>query len=141
MPKATFYTHVAHRENFICQLARRVYMEKNLIIRCENHEQVHQLDELLWSQEPNSFPAHDVWQGGEFPENTPIVLMCGEIHQTLSSKFSVVLNLHEEPCLQNIQRVLEIIGTSEEELQSARVRFKAYRDAGFELEHHSMKGK
>ncbi|MBR0212260.1 MAG: DNA polymerase III subunit chi, partial [Alphaproteobacteria bacterium] len=66
---------------------------------------------------------------------------CGEIHQTLSSKFSVVLNLHEEPYLQNIQRVLEIIGTSEEELQSARVRFKAYRDAGFELEHHSMKGK
>ena len=39
------------------------------------------------------------------------------------------------------QRVLEIVGNSPDELAGARERFRAYRDAGFTVEHHNMQGK
>ena len=38
-------------------------------------------------------------------------------------------------------RVLEIVGSSLEELAEARERFKAYKQQGFEIEHHNMQGK
>ena len=57
---------------------------------------------------------------------------------------AIVLNLspdfwNEAPVIP--ARVLEIVGSSLEELADARERFSAYRKSGFTIEHHDMTGK
>lgn len=145
MSKATFYTHVAHPSVFACRLAARATRDGGrLLLWSDSSETLAQLDRELWQFEAESFLAHEIWPLHEnMPSETPILLACGHELPSLPPDITV-LNLSPDfwtqaPILPN--RVLEIVGTNLEDLAEARERFKAYRQHGFEIEHHNMQGK
>lgn len=145
MPKATFYTHVAHPTVFACRLAVRATRDGGrLLLWSDSTETLTQLDRELWQFEAESFLAHEIWPLHEnMPSETPILLACGHELPSLPPDITV-LNLSPDfwtqaPILPN--RVLEIVGPDLESLADARERFKAYRQHGFEIEHHNMQAK
>lgn len=141
MSKATFYTHVRQRQNFVCKLVKTIQGKgRKLLIWLPDQAALTELDGLLWSYDATSFIAHGLVEQN-VNNDLPIVLGCGE----LSNEFNlpdVVLNLSQEYLhgQNQFNRVLEIVGNDEESLALARLRFQAYKQAGFEIEHFNMEG-
>ncbi|QEY23373.1 DNA polymerase III subunit chi [Neisseria animalis] len=143
MPKATFYTHVAQPEVFANRLAARAVKESRVLLWVGQTDVLERLDRDLW-QPPESFMPHEIWQPQHpIPPETPLLLASAPQLPPLPADFTV-LNLspdfwHTAPTVP--ARVLEIVGTSLEELDEARARFKAYRQNGFAIEHFNMQDK
>lgn len=145
MPKVTFYTHVSQPTVFCSKLiARAIRDGGRLLVWSDSDSDITRLNRDLWQAVPNSFLPHEIWLApDEMPSETPVLLSYGTDLPTLPSDI-IVLNLSPDFWSQAKsppQRVLEIVGTSLEELADARERFKAYRSKGFEIEHHSREGK
>ncbi|MBP6344430.1 MAG: DNA polymerase III subunit chi [Neisseriaceae bacterium] len=144
MRKVTFYTHVNNRLSFVFKLVKTVYDKgEPLLVWLPDDALLQQLDHQLWSLVPESFLPHELVSaleedaGGEL---APILLGAEMALPNRSDFPQVILNLseayvHEVP---HYQRVLEIVGPDEDDLVAARDRFRAYREAGFTIEHHNM---
>jgi len=54
----------------------------------------------------------------------------------------LLINLGQDipPGFARFQRVIEIVGRSEEDKTPARSRFKFYRDRGYEINRHDLSG-
>lgn len=145
MPRATFYVHITDPAAFTCKLTRRACgQNERLLIWCGSEAEMRRLDKELWQDPPESFLPHEIWfEGHPYPQDAAAVLACGNRLPSLPEG-TVVLNLTDDfwHTAQPLpQRVLEIVGNSPDELAGARERFRAYRDAGFTVEHHNMQGK
>jgi len=145
MPRATFYVHITDPAAFACKLTRRACgQNERLLIWCGSEAEMRRLDKELWQDPPESFLPHEIWfEGQPYPQDATAVLACGNRLPSLPEG-TVVLNLTDDfwHTAQPLpQRVLEIVGNSPDELAGARERFRAYRDAGFTVEHHNMQGK
>ncbi|WP_416190551.1 DNA polymerase III subunit chi [Neisseria sp. CCUG17229] len=145
MPKATFYTHVAQPAVFTCRLAARAIRDGGrVLVWSDSADAIARLDRDLWQQDAESFIPHEIWQPHEtMPSETPVLLATGHILPTLPADITV-LNLSPDfwsDASQPPERVLEIVGNSLEDLAEARERFRAYRQSGFDIEHHKMEGK
>ena len=145
MPKATFYTHAADPAAFACRLiARAIRDGGQILVWSASAETIRRLDRDLWQQIPESFIPHEIWQPDQpMSSETPVWLAFGNTLPTVLEN-ATVLNLspdfwNEAPVIP--ARVLEIVGSSLEELADARERFSAYRKSGFTIEHHNMTGK
>lgn len=145
MPKATFYTHVAQPAVFACRLAARAIRDDGrVLVWSDSADTISRLDRDLWQQDAESFIPHEIWQTDEtMPSETPVLLATGNTLPTLDADITV-LNLSPDfwsDAPQPPERVLEIVGNSLEDLAEARERFRAYRQSGFDIEHHKMEGK
>ena len=144
MPKVTFYTHVADREHFIGRLSHRAASEGRLLLWLEDEAQSVRIDRDLWREPPESFLPHEFWlPTDDYPAGVPVVLAMGEELPELAEDI-VVLNSSDAfwcDAPAPPKRVLEIVGDGLEDLAAARDRFRAYRQRGFEIEHHNMQGK
>lgn len=145
MPKATFYTHVGNPADFTLRLTARAIREgSGILIWVGDTETAAKLDSDLWSTPPESFIPHEIWQPDTpFPQHLPVVLAYGN-RLPLLPEHTVVLNLSADfwsNAPKHPVRILEIVGSSLEELADARERFRTYRACGFEIEHFDMNGK
>lgn len=145
MPKATFYTHVDRTDVFVCRLAARVIRNgAQVLVWSDSADTLARLDRDLWQQDAESFIPHEIWQTNEtMPSETPVLLAAGSTLPVLPAGMTV-LNLSPDfwtDAPQPPERVLEIVGNGLEDLAEARERFRAYRQSGFDIEHHKMEGK
>lgn len=145
MPKVTFYTHVAQIPLFTCRLiARAIRDGGRVLVWSDSFGQVQELDKALWRYEAESFVPHEIWEAGcPMPADTPVLLAAGDRIPEIAADMTV-LNLSDDfwnaaPVLP--ERILEIVGSSLEELAEARGRFAAYRKSGFDIGHHDMGGR
>ncbi|PSJ81140.1 DNA polymerase III subunit chi [Neisseria iguanae] len=145
MPKATFYTHVSQPAVFACRLAVRAVRDGGrVLVWSDSADTLSRLDRDWWQQDVESFIPHEIWETNQsMPSATQILLATGHTLPTLPADITI-LNLSPDfwpDAPQPPERVLEIIGTSLEDLAEARERFRAYRQNGFDIEHHKMEGK
>lgn len=144
MPKVTFYIHVARPDEFVCRLAARAVRDGRVLVWTDSAEQAAQIDRDLWQREPQSFLPHEIWDiRTPMPSETPLLIACDSVLPHIPTDMAV-LNLSPDfwsAAEPPPERVLEIVGTNLEALAEARERFKAYRQNGFSIEHHSMAGK
>ena len=143
MKQATFYTHIEEPIRFACRLAQTVYQRgERLLLWTDQHERAAEVDAKLWSFQASSFVPHELWlPDTALPDDVPVLIGCDDRLPEIS--LPVVLNLSQAYWHQvsGVGRVLELIGAGADELAAARSRFKAYRAAGFAIEHHNMSGK
>lgn len=145
MPTTTFYTHVADVPVFACRLAHKAWSSgSRVLLWLEDEAELNRMDALLWTYEASAFVPHRVWQTGTAqPDKSEVALACGDIPVAAAAD-TVVLNLADAYWCDTPQppaRVLEIIGNNLDELAAARNRFRAYREAGFTVEHHNRAGR
>lgn len=145
MARITFYTHVADIEHFVCRLAKRVADSgQTVLIWADDAEQVARLDRLLWTHDAESFVPHHIWANGQtWPDDEYIGLAWGGELPSLPAD-RIVINLadavwHHSGAMPT--RILEIVGAAAHQLAAARLRFTAYKQHGFTLEHHNMQDK
>lgn len=134
MTKVDFYTGSPDKLRTVCQLSHKAMQGGvRTVISLPDAATTDTLDKLLWHYPATAFIPHNR-SGAETSAEIPVILDHG------GDKFphhDLLISLHNEcvPYFSRFERVIEVIGTGEEDSRMGRERFKFYRDRGYELQH------
>jgi len=135
LPKVDFYLLAAAEPRArlvtFCRLAEKA-LEQGLkvAVRTSSPGETAEVDDLLWTFADRSFVPHGVWPAEpEFAAATPVLIGSSALPDTHRD---VLFNLAPDaPAdVSGYARVCEVVGGDEESRQRARLRWRAYRDAG-----------
>jgi len=141
MTKVDFYSGSPDKLRTACLLSHKAMQSGvRTVISTPDAATTDALDKLLWHYPATAFIPHcrsNAGATGHTPADSsdwPVLLDHG------GDKFphhELLINLHDEcmPYFSRFERVIEIIGNSEEDSSRGRERFRFYRDRGYELHH------
>lgn len=115
-----------------CFQAAHFYRQnQRVFIFCQNQEQAHQIDELLWSFEPDSFVPHNLVNEGQ--KNGAVVEISW---QAPTNRRPVLINLTSTVpnFAHQFSQIIDFVPSDEHLKQNARERFKMYRQLGFQVD-------
>lgn len=134
MTKVDFYTGSEDKLRTACQLSHKAMQNGvRVLLSAPDAATTEALDKLLWHFPATAFIPH-CRSDASAAMQMPVVLNSG------SEKFphhELLISLHDEcvPFFSRFERVIEIVGTNEDDSRLGRERFKFYRDRGYELHH------
>lgn len=139
-PRIDFYLlatdGASARETFCCRLTEKAYRKGyRVFILAEGKEHIRALDQRLWTFRAGSFVPHAT--AGQ-AEDEPVVVGA----QIPSSGVELLINL-TGACparWQQLSRIAEIVSQRADSLESARERFRCYREGGAEPAYHRLDG-
>ncbi len=136
MKQIDFHYHVANRSLYACKLVKKVTaMKMSVALYSSNEEFLKMVYDDLWRFEDMTFIPH-AWVDSEYARDT-IVLFTTDLAKLKSSDVLILLddNVPEnwKASFERFDRVVDIVGTSEEELQTSRARFRLYKASGVTL--------
>jgi DNA polymerase-3 subunit chi len=135
MTKVDFYTGSSDKLRTACQLSHKA-MQHGLrtVISLPDAVSCEMLDKLLWQYPDTAFIPHC---DASSPDSAPVYLSLGEEN---FPHHDILISLHNEctPFFSRFERVIEIIGTDEDDSRKGRERFKFYRDRGYEMRHFDL---
>lgn len=124
--------------HFACHLIEKIYSDQQTIyVQVDSQQEANRLDALLWTFRDISFLPHQL-ENGNHDDKTPILIGWGEIPVTPKE---VLINLSKEmpSFYHQFKHVIEIVFPDPPVQQLARERYKAYREAGHEMNTHKIK--
>lgn len=139
MTRIDFYilpdTSGESRETYACRIAEKAYqMGRHVFMHSESAEQSQRIDELLWSFRARSFIPHSLHSN-----SSPTAVTIGHDLEPIDNT-DVLINLAQTAPVffSRFDRVAEIVDQAPQHKDSARERFRFYRDRGYELQHHNI---
>ncbi|MBB1087992.1 DNA polymerase III subunit chi [Lysobacter sp. SG-8] len=141
MARADFYLIAKPRFReeplrLVCELVKRAY-EKGLptLVLARDAAQAEQLDDLLWSFEPDAFIPHQI-AGLDMDEDEADVLIAAPDADVPLRP--IVVNLRDGAVEGTFERVLEVVPADESARGPLRERWKQYQARGIDLNKHDM---
>jgi len=122
---------------FACRLAEKIFKDGHQVyINTTSGQQLKQLDDLLWTFRQGSFLPHAVCTDNE-PEATPILL--GHAIEP-DGPSDVLVNLAEDipAFFSRFSRVTELVSGDDTQRETARTRYKFYKDRGYTVRSHQL---
>ena len=136
MPRADFYLIAKPRFReqpllLVCELARNASdAGMATLVLARDTTQAEQLDDLLWSFDPDAFVPHQI-AGAEIDEEEATVLIATpDLDVALRP---LVINLRDTAVEGEFDRVLEVVPADESARGPLRQRWKQYQARGFEV--------
>ncbi|OIP13762.1 MAG: DNA polymerase III subunit chi [Betaproteobacteria bacterium CG2_30_59_46] len=140
MTQIDFYTHTADKYHTACVLcAKAVERGLRVMVYTPDAATTEKMDKLLWSTPAVGFIPHCRTSNSLAPV-TPVIVD----HNTDTLVHDdILLNLHTEQPLffSRFHRLIEIVGTEENDAVAARKRFRFYQDRGYEIKTHDIGNK
>ena len=120
----------------VCELARKA-SDAGLptLVLARDTAQAEQLDDLLWSFDPEAFIPHQI-VGADEDEEEAIVLIAAPDHD--AALRPLVINLRDAAVDGEFDRVLEVVPADPAARDPLRERWKQYKARGFEVNKHDM---
>ncbi|CAB3682205.1 DNA polymerase III subunit chi [Trinickia soli] len=136
MTRVDFHTNVGDALLYACRLARKAYQAGQPLVVVADHARLRAFDERLWTFSPLDFLPHCMAES-ELAARTPIVLAT-DVEQ--APHHQVLLNLAPVVPAQfaRFERLLEVVGNSDDELAAGRERYRFYRDRGYPLNNYKQ---
>lgn len=136
MTRVDFHTNVGDALLYACRLARKAYQAGQPLVVVADHAGLRAFDERLWTFSPLDFLPHCMAES-ELAARTPIVLAT-DVEQ--APHHQVLLNLAPVVPAQfaRFERLLEVVGNSDDELAAGRERYRFYRDRGYPLNNYKQ---
>jgi len=137
MTQIDFYTHAADRLHTACRLVAKARGQGlRVTVYCPDRELAGKLDRMLWAVPATGFLPHCA------PEDplaavTPVLIDSSgdiQIHDEL------LINLHKQwpAFFSRYRRLAEIVSTGGDDRESARERYRFYRDRGYDIRTHDL---
>ncbi|CAN0142091.1 unnamed protein product [Phaeothamnion confervicola] len=140
MTTIDFYFNADDRFEVACRLAGKACAQKKkLLIYVPAAESARRIDNMLWTWQPLSFiphcQAHD-----PLAASTPVLITT---QASDPPECDVLLNLGDDypPFFERYPRLLEIVGTGDEERSRGRGRYKFYKERGYPIGNHDLAGR
>lgn len=126
----------------VCELAKKAYAANQpMLVLARDTAQAEQLDDLMWSFEPDAFIPHEIAgtgfddeQDGEDGEADVLIAPPG-IDAPMRP---LVLNLRDAAVEGDFTRVLEVVPADPSARDPLRERWKQYKARGFTLNKYDM---
>jgi len=141
MPRADFYLidKPRFREEpllLVCELAKKAFAA-NLptLILARDMAQAEELDDLLWSFDPDEYLPHQIAGADEDEDEAPILIATPEID---APNRPLLINLRDDAPQGSFDRVLEVVPADESARDPLRERWKHYQSLGFTLKKFDM---
>jgi DNA polymerase-3 subunit chi len=137
MTAIDFYTHVSDRHQVVTRLVAKAFAQHGHVrVLTENAAATDALERLLWTQPALSFLPH-CRVGDRLAAETPIWVDDVLEHP---GPARVLINLHAAPppFFARFERLAEIVGIDDADTASARMRYRYYRERGYELRSHRL---
>lgn len=140
--KVEFHTGVDDPVAFACRLLRKAVRSGARVAVTAPESVLGRLDRQLWVFEERDFLPHGRWSGRGLPPATvrhaPVWLLDDEPGEPPPDLPSIRVNLGAEAPVPGpgLQRLIEIVSREDEDVATARERWKAYRAAGWAIVHH-----
>ena len=120
----------------VCELARKASdAGLPMLVLCASQAQAEQLDDLLWSFDPDAYVAHQIVDADEDEEEVPVLLAAPEHAPAMRP---MVLNLRDAAVPDGFERVLEVVPADDSARGPLRERWKQYVARGIEVKKHDM---
>ncbi len=133
-----FYSGSNDKLLTVCRLsAKAIQQNLKITIYTPDTKIADQLDSLLWNFSSTAFIPH-CRVDDKLAYITPVIIS----HQTEPLPHdNVLINLHvgHPSFFSRFLRLIEITGTTLEDIQAARKRYRFYKDRGYEIRHHKLK--
>ena len=124
-------------ERFACSLTAKAWTNgKRVHIHAADERAASSLDDLLWTFRDISFVPHALFSANGV-ESDPVTIGYGSHYPTHNE---VVINLDQAipEYFSSYDRVIEIVGGSEQHRQLARQRYREYRDNNYDIHDHKI---
>ena len=137
MTRIDFYSNAEPKLQVACQLVARAARERlQVVVYAPDQNAARSFDKLLWTYQAIGFVPHCL-ASDPLSGQTPVVIAFEDAER---AHYRVLVNLHPEspPSFSRFERLIEIVGTDDDDRQRARGRFRFYRDRGYEIHHHDL---
>ncbi len=133
-PRIDFYFDVDHRLQYACRVTRKARAAGLTVLAfTRNADRLARFDAALWTFSALDFIAH-VHVDSPLAAATP-VLLAHDVAAAPARDLLLTLDDDVAPSfvdwLGRFDRVIEVVSREDDDRALARLRFKAYRDAGF----------
>ena len=135
MTRIDFHFNAEHRLHYACRVTRKARAAgKRLVVLARDSDRLAQFDTALWTFSALDFLPH-VYVDSQLAACTPVLLTLDGARAPASD---VLLTLDDdtppdfETLFTRYERVIEVVSRNDEDRARARIRFKTYRDRGFE---------
>lgn len=129
------------RDVFACRLAEKAYGQGlGIYIHTGGVAETARLDTLLWTFRDGSFLPHLTTEaaGSEDPDGTTPILVGHGPEPAGRPGLLINLEAGVPTFFSRFERVAEIVGGDADARESARERFRFYRDRGYALDTHQI---
>lgn len=134
-----FYSGVDDKLHTACRLsAKAVQQGLKVMIYTPDAQVTEQLDQLLWTFSSTSFIPH--CRANDMLASKVPVLLSQQSEEFLHDDVLLNLNIDYPSFFSRFKRLIEIIGTTSEDIQAARKRYRFYQDRGYEIRIHKLNG-
>jgi DNA polymerase III subunit chi len=120
-----------------CRLTEKAFKQGHQVyINTASGQQLKKLDDMLWTFRAGSFLPHGLYtpdSGSEHP-----VLLGHEVEPEGPSDVLVNLSNDVPPFFSRFNRVAEMVGGDDAQRESARDRYRFYKDRGYTLNTHKL---
>ena len=132
MTRIDFYRYAEDKLRYACRLATTAFERSSrLVVYSSNARVLEDFDRSLWTFHATKFVPH-CFAGAAIAPETPIVLANSD--ESLPHH-DVLLNLDDQwpPFFSSFERLLEIVGSDDEDKEKARARYSFYRERGSDI--------
>ena len=120
----------------VCELARKASdAGMATLVLARDAVQAEQLDDLLWSFDPDAFVPHQIAGGETDEEEATVLIATPDLDVALRP---LVINLRDTAVEGEFDRVLEVVPADESARAPSRERWKQYAARGLDVSKHDM---
>lgn len=138
MTRIDFYLNAPQKLHVACKIvAKAVRQQMRVMIMAPDEAVAREIDRLMWTIPPTGFLPHCTDSDPLASETPVLIARSMEMHH----HDDLLLNLGSHPpaAFSRFKRLIEVVSHSDDaDKQSARERFRFYKDRGYELFHHDL---
>lgn len=139
MTRIDFFFNVADKPQKVAELSEKAFKKgRKLMLYTRDTTSAHALDSYLWIYSPTGFLPHCLTNQPQAAV-TPI-LIAWEDEPLLHHDLLINLQTQHPPFFSRFTRLIEIVGTDENDKIKARERYRFYRDRGYEIKSFDVSG-
>lgn len=137
MTQIDFYFNANDKIRMACKIAAKAYRQRLRVVICTpDNESAKSVDQRMWSDDPTDFIPH-CKSTHSLVFQTPVLI---SMSTEQLPHDEVLINLLDRPpeAFGKFQRLIEIVSIDTFDRESARQRFRFYKDRGYEIRNHDL---
>jgi DNA polymerase-3 subunit chi len=138
MTEIAFHFNVADKLAYSCRLLRKAYLSGTRVVVTAESEVLAELDQWLWRFSATEFVPHCRIPASENSLAASPVLLAGSLASCPHQGVLVNLGRGIPADFERFERFIEVVAQAQDDIVSARSRWKQYAARGYALKKHDL---
>ena len=142
MTEIAFHVNAPDKLDYACRLLRATQKKSAQVLVLGQMDALKSLSAKLWAMSPTEFLPHCLADAtDEVIAHSPVVLSAELPKNAADSQVLLNLGAVLPAGFERFERLIEVVGQDEADLQAARTRWKHYKDRGYALSRYDVVSK